>query len=139
MKTFRAVIAASLLTAALLWAVNPVFTTVNRDATWPPQAGSSYKFGGPYEIYWQAVPTALTDFDTRDVHIIGYCFYNPTGGSITLTIQTKDASPLALPLSGPIATGISVCTNAPFGILSKGGWSAQAGGAGALMSAVWTH
>lgn len=139
MRTFRALLAVLIAAAGLLWAVNPVFTTYSRDSTWPPQAGSSYRFGGPYEIYWQAVPTSLTDFDTKDSHIIGYCFYNSTGGNVTLTIQTKDASPLPLPVSGPIAAGVSVCSNAPFGLLSKGGWSVQAGGAGVYMSAVWTH
>ncbi len=139
MRTYRLVLSA-VIAVSLLWAVNPVFTTVvSRDSTWPPQAGSSYKFGGPYEIPWQAVPTSLTDLDTKDSHIIGYCFYNSTGGNVTLTIQTKDASPLPLPLSGPIATGVSVCTNAPFGILTKGGWSVQAGGAGVYVSATWTH
>lgn len=139
MRSFRTTMAAVLVLAGLLWAVNPVATSVSRDAQWPPQAGSSYRFGGPFEVYWQAVPTTLTDLSTRDAHIIGYCFYNSTGGSITLTLQTKDASPLPLPVSGPIAAGISVCSNAPFGILSKGGWSVQASGAGVLYNAVWTN
>ena len=139
MKTFRAFLAVFLLLAVLAWATNPVFTTVNRNAQWPPQAGTSYGFGGPYEVYWQAVPTTLTDLSVRDAHIIGYCIYNPTAGVITITVQTKDASPLALPLSGPMAAATVACNNAPYGILSKGGWSIQGGGAGALFSASWTN
>lgn len=121
---------------ALYPAVEP---STSRDSQWPPQAGSSYKFGGPYEIPWKAVPTSLTDISAQSSHIIGYCFYNSTGGSLTLTVQTKDGTPRPLPLSGPIASGISVCFNAPFGILTTGGWSVQAGGSGVFYSATWTH
>jgi hypothetical protein len=137
MKSPRFLLALFLILASSLWPVT--LPSVSRDSTWPPQAGSSYKFGGPYEVPWQAVPTSLSDLSTRDSHIIGYCFYNSTGGSLTLTIQTKDATPLPLPISGPITSGTSVCSNAPFGILSKGGWSVQASGAGILFNAVWTN
>src|SRR4051812_31103802 len=107
MQHFRGilVISATLAAAAIMWSASE--TVISRGSQWPPQAGSSYSFGGPYEIYYKAIPTSLTDLDTRDSRIIGYCIYNPTGGSITVTFQTKDASPLPLPLSGPLAAGVS--------------------------------
>jgi hypothetical protein len=96
-------------------------------------------YGGPYEVYYQAVPTSLTDVDTRDAHLLGYCVSNSTTGALTFTIQTKDASPLPLPLTGSITANTAVCNNTPFGLLSKGGFSVQAGGAGLYYQAVWTH
>lgn len=139
MKRFRALLAAVLLVVSVAWAAS--FTPITRNSGWPPQAGTAYKFGGPYEIYWQAVPTSLKDMDSCacDNHIISYAFYNPTGGAITLTVQTKDASPLALPGSGSLAAGQSVLFNIPGGLLVKGGWSVQASGPGVLFSGVWTH
>jgi hypothetical protein len=145
MKPISFVLLAYLIAASALMAVNPVFSNVvSRNSQWPPQ-GSNFSFGGPFEIPWQAVPTTLTDLSTRDTHIIGYCFYNSTSSAITLTIQTKDASPLPLPISGPIAgssagvPGTSVCPNLPFGILAKGGWSVQAGSSGVYMNAMWSY
>jgi hypothetical protein len=96
-------------------------------------------YGGPYEIPWQAVPTTLTALDTRDVHLIGYCVSNNTGASLVFTIQTKDGSPLPLPLSGTVAANTAVCNNSPFGLLAKGGFSVQAGGTGLYYQVVWTH
>jgi len=96
-------------------------------------------YGGPYEVYYQAVPTALTDVDTRDVRLLGYCVFNNTAGALTFTIQTKDASALALPLTGPVPANTAVCNNSPFGMLSKGGFSVQASGAGLFYGVVWTH
>ena len=96
-------------------------------------------YGGAYEVYWQAVPTSLTAIDTKDSRLIGWCVSNTTGSGIVFTMQTKDASPLALPLNGTIAANTSTCNNTPFGLLSKGGFSVQAGGAGLLFGAVWTH
>ena len=96
-------------------------------------------YGGPYEVAYQAVPTSLTAPDTRDVHLLGYCVLNSTGSAVTFTIQTKDATPLPLPLSGSIAANSSACNNTPFGLLSKGGFSVQASAAGLYYQAVWTH
>lgn len=99
----------------------------------------NYAYGGPFEIYYQAVPTALTDVDTRDSRLLGYSIANTTAGALTFTIQTKDASPLALPLGGSIAANSSAFVSIPFGMLSKGGFSVQASGGGLLYSVVWTH
>jgi hypothetical protein len=103
------------------------------------RSGWSINYGGPYEIYYQAVPTALTDLDTRDSRLIGYCVYNNTAGPLTFTIQTKDASPVPLPLTGSLAVGTAACNNTPFGLLSKGGFSVQASGAGLYYGVIWTH
>ena len=129
-----------LVAVALLIAGNPVATSINRNAQWPPQ-GTHFSYGGPFEVAWQAVPTSLTDLDSYvgNARLLGYCIYNPSGGAITFIIQTKDTSPLALPMSGSVAAGTSACFNAPFGLLSTGGVSVQAGGAGMYYSAVWTH
>jgi hypothetical protein len=101
--------------------------------------GSAKALGGPYEIYWQAVPTTLTALDTRDMRLQGYCVVNSTGSALTFTIQTRDSTPLPLPLSGSIAANSSTCLNIPFGLLSKGGVSVQASGAGLYHTVVWTH
>jgi hypothetical protein len=135
----RPLVAIALLATTFMWAANPLEPSVSRDSAWPPQSGASFRFGGPYEIPYKAVPTTLTDLSTRDSHIIGYCFYNSTGGTVTLTVQTKDATPVPLPLSGPITSGVSVCFNAAWGILSKGGWSVQASGTGVFYHGVWTN
>lgn len=118
-------------------------TVLNRTANWPPYSGASYSLGGPYEVAYQAVPTSLTAIDTRSSHFIGYCVSNSSGGALTFTIQTKDGSPLPLPITGSIpalgSPGSSVCFNAPFGLLSTGGFSVQASGAGLYWAAAWTH
>lgn len=115
-------------------------TSVNRNGGWPPQ-GKSFNFGGPFEIYYQQVPTTLKDVDSYsgDNRIIQYEFYNSTVGAVTLTVQTKDASPLPLPGNGSIAAGQTVIFNLPAGRLVKNGWSVQASGTGVFFSAVWTH
>ena len=122
---------------AALWSQSP--TVVNRNGHWPPNSGVAYSYGGPFEIYYQALPTTLTDVDTRDMRILSYCFYNSTGGSLPLTIQTKDTSPLPLPLSGSLAATTSVCFGSATGVLSKGGMSVSTTATGVYYSAVWTH
>jgi hypothetical protein len=131
----------TLALAGLLFAASP--TAINRNAQWPPQAGSQYGFGGPFEIYWQVVPQTLTDVCSGatcgDVHLIAVTFYNSGASAATITFQTKDASPLPLPLSGSIAAGTSVSWNQPAGLLSKGGFSIEASASGVYYSAVWTN
>jgi len=129
----------ALIFSPRMWAA--ALTSSSRNSGWPPQAGTAYKFGGPYEIYYQQVPTSQKDVDsyTGDNRILSYEFYNSTGGSLTLTVQTKDASPLPLPGNGTITAGQSVLFNIPAGRLVKNGWTVQASGTGVYMSAVWTH
>ena len=95
--------------------------------------------GGPYEIYWQAMPTSLTDMDTRDSRLTGFVAYNSTGAPITLTLQTKDATPIPLAFSGALAAGVTLVANSPFEMLCKGGWSVQASATGVYFGAVWSH
>lgn len=99
----------------------------------------NYAYGGPYEVAYQAVPDVLTDVDSRDSRLLGYVVSNPTSGDLTFTIQTKDASPLVLPLGGVIAAGASASVDIPFGLLSKGGFSVLGSDVGLLFSIVWTH
>lgn len=114
-------------------------TIVNRNGKWPPFTVGGAAFGGPFEIRWAAAPTALTDVDVVDSRIIGVAVLNSSGGALTFTLQTKDASPIALPTTGSLAAGASVIFNIPFGILSTAGFSVQASGAGLLYSVTWTH
>ncbi len=140
MKRFRALLAAILLVASLAWAAS--LTSYTRSSGWPPQAGTAYKFGGPYEIYYQVVPiTTAKDVDSTagDNRIISYMFYNSTAGSLTLTVSTKDAAPLPLPGTGAIAAGQTVLFNIPGGMLVKNGWTVLSSGTGVYMTAVWTH
>ena len=131
---------AALLQVSLpLLADNPVETSTSRNSQWPPQSGTAYSFGGPYEVAWKAVPTTLTDLDTRTIHLLGYCVYNTTAGTLTMTIQTKDASPLPLPLSGPLAAGTSACFSFAAGLKSTGGASLSTTSTGVYYSAIWTH
>lgn len=124
------------LCAVCLFAASP--TIINRNGQWPPQ-GNSYGFGGPFEIRWQPCPLSLTDVATRDVRLINVTVSNTTAGALTFTFQTKDGSPIALPLSGSIPANTAVNFNIPAGLLSTGGMSVQASGAGLLYSAVWTN
>jgi hypothetical protein len=141
LKLTRTALLATLAAVFVVNGANPVLTSKDRTGKWPPQAGSSYSFGGPFEIYYQAVPTSLTDVDSYvgDNRIISYAFFNSTGGALTLTVQTKDGSPLPLPGNGSLAAGTSVLFNIPAGMLVKNGWSIQASGSGVYVSAVWTH
>lgn len=138
-RIFSVALLASVI-GVLLTAQTP--TVLSRNNKWPPQ-GSAFSFGGPFEIYYQAVPTSLTAISTHDAHLIGYCVSNSSGGALTFTIQTADASPLPLPITGSIpalgSAGSSVCFNAPFGLLSKGGFSIQASGSGLYYQLVWTN
>ena len=120
------------LLCALLLSLPLGAQTITR-SSWPTN------YGGPYEIYYQAVPTSLTGFETRDVHLLGYCVFNSTASALTFTIQSKDTSPLPLPLNGSIAANTAACNNSPFGLLSKGGFSVQASGTGLYYQMVWTH
>ena len=130
MKEFRAVALLLLGLGAPLVAQSP--TVVTR-MDW------SKAYGGPYEIYYQAVPTSSTTVDSRDSRLLGYCVFNNSGISISFTIQTGDNTPLPLPLTGALAAGTSACNNSPFGLLSKSGFSVQASATGLYYQAVWTH
>lgn len=121
---------------ACLFAASP--TIINRNGQWPPQ-GNSFGFGGPMEIRYQAIPLTLTDVAAKDARIISVTVFNNTAGALTLTLQTKDASPLPLPLNGSIPANASVSFNIPTGLLSTGGFSVQSSGAGLYYSAVWTN
>ena len=139
-RTLLLVILAFLLAALYLWAAslpgcgasNTVGCIVTRSA-WP-QA-----YGGPFEVYWQAVPTSLTVVDANSSHILGACVSNTSGSSINFTLETNDASPLALPLMGSIPANSQVCSNSPFGLLTNGGFSVTATSTGLTYEVVWTH
>lgn len=121
---------------ACLFAASP--TIINRNGQWPPQ-GNAFGFGGPFEIRWQACPLSLTDVSTRDARLIGVTVSNTTAGALTFTFQTKDASPLALPLSGSIPANTAVNFSIASGLLSTGGMSVQASGAGLLYAVQFTN
>jgi hypothetical protein len=124
---------------AIVAVAQAAITVQNRTANWPPQSGTSFAFGGPFDIFYQAVPTTLTALDTKDCHIIEVTVYNSTGSPITFTMQTGDASPLAMPLTGSVAANTSVSFNIPGGLLVKSGFSVQASGSGLNFHATWTH
>jgi hypothetical protein len=105
---------------------------VNRQG-WPDA------YGGPYDVYWQAVPTSLTTIDAKTSHLIGLCVNNTTSGALTFTIQSGDSSPLALPLSGSIPANTQVCNNTPWGMLTNGGFAVQSSGTGLLYQVSWLH
>lgn len=96
-------------------------------------------YGGPYDVYTQAVPTSLTTVDALTSRILGVCVENTTGGAVTFTFQTGDGTPLALPPNGSIPANSQVCNNTPWGMLANGGFAVQAGGTGLLYQASWTH
>jgi len=123
----RLLITAFGLGAMLLLAAPP--TTFNRNGGWPPQ-GQSYKFGGSFEFYYQQMPTAATDLTTKDAHIIGYCVYNSNATTATVTLHTKDASPLPIPGDGVLNASTAFCNNSPFGMYVKGGITVQASATG---------
>ena len=129
----------ALFGAMALMAQNPVETSARRSSQWPPQAGGSSTYGGMYKVAWKAVPTTLTDLDTQTMIVSGYCFYNSTGGSLTLTIQTKDATSLPLPLSGPLAAGTSACFSFAPGLEATGGVSISTTATGVYYTAIWSH
>ena len=52
-------------------------------------------YGGPYDLYYQPVPTSLTQIDVKPSRLLGVCVANTTGSPITFTFQTLDTSPLA--------------------------------------------
>ncbi len=128
-----------LLISISLFAVSP--TIISRNSQWPPQGGSAFGFGGPYELIAQAVPTSPTDVVAVTSHIIGIWIHNPTGGTDrTLTFKDKQGSPIALPLDGQVITaGTDVTFNAPFGILASGGMTISASGTGLIYQIVFTH
>lgn len=128
-------VAAVIVAALTLQGASP--TLINRTGKAVSPSGNGM-YGGPYEIYWQAVPTSLTDVATADAHILSYCFYNSTGGALTLTIQTKDGSPLPLPLSGSLGAGITACLTLN-GLLSKNGFSVQSSGGSMYYTVQFTN
>lgn len=86
--------------------------------------------------YWKQAPTTLTSLVAVDSRIISVTFYNSTAGALTVTFQTNDASPLALPLSGSLAANTTVSLNIPAGLLCKAGFSLTAP-TGVYYSIVW--
>ncbi len=101
--------------------------------------GFPQAYGGPYDVYYVALPTTLTSVDARASHILEYCVFNNSGSSITLTIQTQDATPLPLPYTGSIATGVTYCFTAGDIGMPVNGWSIKGSATGAYYSATWTH
>lgn len=123
-----------------LWAASlPQCTSTVTTGCIVTRQGWPQAYGGPYDVYTQAVPTSLTAVDVLTSHILGICVANTTGSPITFTFQTGDGSPLVLAPSGPISANTQVCNNTPWGVLTNGGFSVQAGGAGLVYSMSWTH
>lgn len=122
--------------AASLAAQSPTIVNMGGRPVLP--TGTS-PFGGPFEFKWQALPASLTDVATSTAHITGYCFYNSNVAARTLTIQTKDAAPLPLPLSGSLAAATTVCFTFEQGLLVNGGFSVQASATGVYYYAKWTN
>lgn len=92
---------------------------------------------GNMTFYYQAVPTTLTDVATSDCQLLSVTVVNTTGGALTFTFHTKDASPLSLPLAASIPANTSVNFNIPAGMLCKGGMSVEASATGLYFSLVW--
>lgn len=103
------------------------------------RSGWPQAYGGPYDVYYQPVPTSLTTVDALTSHILGYCVSNTTGGALVFTIQTGDGTPLPLPVTGSIAANTGFCNNTPWGMLSNAGFAVQASGSGLLYQVTWTH
>jgi hypothetical protein len=135
---FRA-LAPALLCALVLPLANPASPTIiDRTGGRILPTGPASN-GGPLETSWQAVPTTLTDVATRTSHVTGYCLFNSTAGSITMTVQTKDSVPLPMPLSGALAAGTSACFVFEQGLRVNGGFSIQAGATGVYYGTVFTN
>lgn len=134
------VVAGVVLLAALLYAASlPNCTGTTVTGCIATRQGWPQAYGGPYDVYWQAVPTGLTQVDAKTSHIIGYCVGNTTGGALTFTIQTGDGTPLALPGNGSIPAATQICNNTPWGLLVNGGFSVQGSGSGLFYGITWLH
>ncbi len=91
-----------------------------------------------WEIAYQAVPTQLTDVTAQDAHIVGITVYNGAATPITFTVQTKDSTPLPLPLTGTIQPGQGASFAGPPNVLACGGFSVQASAPGLYFSVAWS-
>lgn len=139
MRTMLVIVTAAILIVALWAASLPNCTGSTVTGCIALRQGWPKAYGGPYDVYLQAVPTTLTQVDAKTSHILGVCVENTTASAVTFTFQTGDASPLALPPNGSIPASTQICNNTPWGMLSNGGFSVQAGGAGLLYQMTWLH
>jgi hypothetical protein len=92
--------------------------------------------GGSMRAKPQAVPTTLTTVTSYDSLLDQLTISNTTAGSITVTVQDRQASPVAV-LAAPIAAGTTYVISFPKGYLCPGGFAVQASGAGATFQAEW--
>lgn len=138
-KTVLVVAGAILLTALLYAASLPNCTGTTATGCIAIRQGWPQAYGGPYDVYAQAVPTSLTTVDAATSHILGICVANTTGGALTFTYQSGDATPIPLPPNGSIPANTQVCNPTPWGLLANKGFAVQAGGAGLVYGMTWTH
>lgn len=82
-----------------------------------------------------AVPTGLTSLFATDGELYEINVSNPTGAPITLLVQDKQGSPVALfPTVSVPANTVTLALYQGTGLLCKGGASWQAGGSGLVGS-----
>lgn len=140
MRRLVALSSVLVLCVLALWAASlPQCTGTVTTGCIVTRQGWPQAYGGPYDVYTQAVPTSLTAVDVLTSRILGICVQNTTGSPVTFTFQTGDASPLALPPNGAIPANSQVCSNTQWGMLANGGFSVQASATGMLYQVTWTH
>lgn len=77
-----------------------------------------------------AVPTSATDLTTTDTWINQIILVNTTAGALTVTINDKQGSPLALVPTVSLAANTLYITVFPFAVKMTSGISWSASGAG---------
>lgn len=132
------IITAAVLAVALWAASLPNCTGTTVTGCIALRQGWPQAYGGPYDVYLQPTPTSLTTIDAATSHILGICVENTTGGALTFTFQSGDASPVPIPPNGSIAANTQVCSNTPWGLLVNKGF-AVSGPTGLSWQGTWTH
>ncbi len=113
-----------ILAALALFAASPTI--------YQPTEGS-----GLVQIKPQAVPTSTTAVATSDAWLQGLTITNTSGGALTVTVASRESSPVALLEAVSIAANTTYIVSLPYGHWLPSGFTIAASGSGLNYYAKW--
>ena len=102
-----------------------------------PTVYNPLQVSGQVQIKPQAVPTSTTTVTISDSYMIGFTVINTTAGALTITVASREASPVALLSAVSIAANTTYVVSIPYGHWMVNGWTVTSSGAGLVYYATW--
>jgi len=92
---------------------------------------------GQVQIKPQAVPTSTTIVSTNDSYLLGITLINTTADTLTVTVASRESSPVQFLPTVAIAANTTYVINTPYGHWMPLGYTIVASGSGMVYYATW--